>query len=459
MYAVLRGVRRALVGVGLGWSLLHLQAEPVRAQWSTVHEQFYLPASHNWAFRKSYRAADRLFNAFDYGHAILYEELYTRPGAPVGRLEQKQYDFITRTLLVRPPRLPLEESAVEIGYAKLVPEVKAMFEWAHVLHRQMYDVWADESIALPDKDAHVAELLRYYRSRASVAFSTVPKSMELMEGQYYSRVFRERYPKFNGLIWAYHWLQVALYEPLLTGRDVDARQTGVLAAVARFWQMLEQPPASFPRVMPMTAAVSPVFAARYPEVAIVFDNLHALHDVISDILASPQVPAARKRAEILRAAARYRDDSSFTMTMAEWRDMATMMGVHNMGGAALDTALLARRPEPTLPLGATHADAMRVGGHAGHGTVTSAAAADTTSMRQLMDLYLRMMADSVIRRRLVTDTSMRRLVDEVIERMPPEHREHLREMMRRSNAPPARPPTRRPAPKPPDPHAGHRPPG
>jgi hypothetical protein len=57
-------------------------AAPAEAQWSTVYEQFYLPASHNWAFRRNYNAAERMFYAFDYGHAILYETLWTRPDAP-----------------------------------------------------------------------------------------------------------------------------------------------------------------------------------------------------------------------------------------------------------------------------------------------------------------------------------------------------------------------------------------
>ena len=48
------------------------------AQWSTVSDQFYLPGPFNWEFRRNYPAADRLFNAFDYGHAILYERLTGR---------------------------------------------------------------------------------------------------------------------------------------------------------------------------------------------------------------------------------------------------------------------------------------------------------------------------------------------------------------------------------------------
>jgi ketosteroid isomerase-like protein len=328
-------------------------ARPAMAQWVRSHDQFYMPASHNWAFRDNYRAADRLFNAFDYGHAILYETLYRKPNAATSVLEVDEYDFITKRLLVNPPRLPLEENAIEVAYAKLVPEAKQMFDWAHLLHRQIYDVWADESIPLAAKDARIEELLRYYGARRDLAFSTQPKTMELMEGQYYATAFREKYPKFNGLIWAYHWLQVGLYEPLIIAQTADERQTGVTAAVSRFWQMLEDPPNQMPRIMPMTAAVAPEFARRYPEAAIIFDNLHSMHDVISDILASPEVPREKKRQEILTAAARYRDGTSFVMPVEEWREMAVMMGVENMGGPAV--GFLAALPEATVPRGAVMA--------------------------------------------------------------------------------------------------------
>ncbi len=352
-----------------------LSAAPAQAQWSTVYEQFYLPASHNWAFRQNYNAADRLFNAFDYGHAILYETLWTRPNAPESLLEETIYDRLTRRVLVRPPRVPLEEAAIEVEYAKLAPEAKVMFDWAHILHRQMYDVWADERIPLEEKDRHMAEILAYYRTRPDIAFSSQPKSMELMDGQFYSLAFRERFPKFNGLIWGYHWLQVGLYEPLLVGRNAEERQAGVRATVARFWQMLENPPESMPYLMPMTAAIAPTFAARYPEVAIIFDNLHMMHDVISDILASDQVPRNRKRAEILRAIELFRDDTSYVTTVDEWRQMAVGMGVHNQGGLAV--GFISELPTPTVPRGMSMAgmdhSQMDHGAHADHGAQPQAA--------------------------------------------------------------------------------------
>ncbi len=333
------------------------------AQWVTVPEQFYLQASHNWVFRARHANADRLFNAFDFGHAILYEELYTRPDAPASRLEEGTYDQLVRQVLVRPPRVPLEEAAIAVRYTRLAPEAKAMFEWAHLLHRQLYDVLADERLAPAQQDAEVARLLRYYRSRPDLAFSARPKSMALMQEQPYSLAFRQKYPKFNGLIWGYHWLQVGLYEPLVTGRSTEARQAGVRAAVARFWQMIEGGVATLPHQMPMTAAVAPAFAARYPEAAIVFDNLHSMHDVISDILANPAVPRGAKRAEILRAAARFRDDTTEVMTEAGWRRMSVEMGVENMGGVA--TAALGPLPTPSVTRGAVMTHDLRTGAMTG----------------------------------------------------------------------------------------------
>ncbi len=210
----MKALSRSLSGL-----LLLSAANTGLAQWSTVSEQYYLPASHNWVFRNTHRDADRLFNAFDYGHAILYELLWHRPGSATQVLEVGQYDFITRKLLVNPPSLPLEEAAIAPAYSRLVPEAKAMFEWAHLLHRQIYDVLADNRLSESERDAHVARLLAYYRTRPDLAFSTKPKSMTLMEGQPYSLAFRKRFPKFNGLIWGYHWLQVGLYDALLAGSD------------------------------------------------------------------------------------------------------------------------------------------------------------------------------------------------------------------------------------------------
>jgi hypothetical protein len=64
-----------------------------------------------------------------------------------------------------------------------------------------------------------------------------------------------------------------------------------------------------------------------------------------------------------------------------------------------------------------------------HSGTDSAHAAESAQMRRMMDLYMRMMADPVIRQRVMADTALRRLIHEVMAEMPAEHGEHTRGMM------------------------------
>jgi hypothetical protein len=304
---------------------------------SRVPEQTYLGGSDNWAFRNIFPHSDRLFNAFDYGHAILYEHLLRDQGRPevaTRNIEGREFAFITTRLLVHPPDLPLEEHAVGPTYTTFVPELSAVFDWTHMLHRQLYDVLADQRLDSAAREARVGELMRYYTSRRDIALSTRPKSMMLMEGAPYSLVFRRQNPKFNGLLWSYHWYQMAVYDALLATSDPAGRRRNVDAATARFWALITDAPSHMPTTMPLAAAVAPRFAARYPVAAIVFDNLHSLHDVVADILASPIVPSREKRGAILRAVATFRDSTTEVISLEEWRSMAAEMGVEKMGGEA-----------------------------------------------------------------------------------------------------------------------------
>jgi len=309
-----------------------LLAGPVLAQQGR-DEQFYYPGSFNWTFLRDYPRAARMFNAFDYGHAALYQRLATARGGADSALA-REYRYLTTDLLVRPPRFAVAEEAIEPDYARMAWKAKLVFDWAHVLHRQIYDVHADERLSEAEKDSLVERITDYYLSNRRLALAPVPKSMALMDEQYFSQVFRRRYADFNGLIWAYHWLQVGLYEPLIAGRTAEERRAGVDAAVARFWQMLGDPPRSMPQVMPMTATIAPRFTTRHPRAAAIFDNLHMLHDIISDILASEAVAPAGRRALIYAQLAAFQDGSRDVMSRDAWLTMGEMMGgAAAMGGA------------------------------------------------------------------------------------------------------------------------------
>jgi hypothetical protein len=279
---------------------------------------------------------------------------------------------LTQRLLVRPPRFAIPEEAVEPTYAKLAWQAKQMFDWAHVLHRQVYDVYADERLALPVKDSLIERLTDYYLSRRDIAFTPVPKDMALMDAQPFSQVFRREHRAFNGLIWSYHWLQVGLYEPLIVGRAPAEKKQLVQSTVARFWQMVQTE--RYPTVMPMTSAVAPRFSAAHPRAAVIFDNLHMMHDIISDILASPLIPARQKRSAIYAQLAEFRDSTSNVISLAEWRGMGEHMGgVGAMGGPALELL----RPEP----GIAPADSTGAHDHRAAPAHQIPAASDTSAPR------------------------------------------------------------------------------
>jgi hypothetical protein len=324
---------RGIVGAVALW--ISMGVDPVAGQVSR-DERFYYPGDFNWRFLAGYPEAARLFNAFDYGHAVLYEQLYTRRGKAQRELE-REYRYLTSDLLVRPPRFSVPEEAIMPAYAKLAWRAKMMFEWTHVLHRQIYDVYADGRLTPAARDRMIEQLTDYYLLNRRYAFSDRPKSMALMDEQYFSQTFRRAYPRFNGLIWAYHWLQVGLYEPFIEAETPAERKAAVQATVARFWSMLEDAPRRFPRSMPMTAAIAPRFSAAHPRAAVIFDNLHMMHDIISDILAADTVPHSQKGRLIDEQLDTFQDPTREVISLEEWRLMpAHMGGVDAMGGSATD---------------------------------------------------------------------------------------------------------------------------
>jgi hypothetical protein len=153
-----------------------------------------------------------------------------------------------------------------------------------------------------------------------------------------------------------------------------------------------------------------------------------MHDVISDVLADTTIPRGRKRAEILLAARRYRDDTTAVMSVAEWREMAVAMGIAEQGGSAvglMDTAPAAMPPAPA-------------GGHAGHipragqtpardtGTV---AGPEARTAEPVVEMLMALLEDATIRARIASDPALRRATERAIRALPSEHRDHLMAML------------------------------
>ena len=432
------GLAALLLGVGTSTAMAQAQRD----------EQFYYPGRFNWQFLANYPEGARLFNAFDYGHAVLYERLYTKRARAAPELD-REYRYLTTDLLVRPPRFAVAEEVVMPSYAKLAWRAKMMFDWAHILHRQVYDAYADDRLTATQRDTLIERLTDYYLSNRKYAFTDKPKSMALMDDQYFSQTFRKAYPKFNGLIWSYHWLQVGLYEPYIEGQTRAERKAGVQATLARFWSMLEDPPGRMPKMMPMASAVAPKFSAAHPRAAVIFDNLHMMHDIISDILTADTIPHEKKGRMIDEQLDKLQDPTRDVMSLDEWRMMADHMGgVEVMGGRA--TGLVRSVQAPTAPMtkgGAMQAMPGMTPDSAGmahdmeqtgkpmkgmaHDSMPPSRKADTAGasmaghMSAMMALHARMMADPVIRQRVMADSLMRKLMTQMMDSAGAARGEHM----------------------------------
>ena len=270
------------------------------SQFEPRDKRFYYRAFWNFALREDLAELDSEFNGVDFGHSNLYENLLLSGGKDVAAIEERARKETLAFIATR-PRLNPNEEAIAPTYMKLAWRAQNTFDEAHALHRATYDIVVSDE---PDQDRAIHDVLAYYRNSA-YAITSQRLDHRRLDQFPYSRAFRTRFPLFNATIWAYHYLQVAVYDPLQAAKNLTAKTKAVRPILTTYRGYLDQPPVQW-TFMPLTAEYSPAFAARYPELANIFDNLHMLHDNISDILTSERLPTwEAKREEIYRVVDHY----------------------------------------------------------------------------------------------------------------------------------------------------------
>ncbi|HEU4685076.1 MAG TPA: hypothetical protein VFS39_11305 [Nitrospira sp.] len=295
------GVRRRIRLIRVPWFPATIRMALLLAfvmgcsQFEQRDKRFYYRALWNFSLREDLAELDSEFNGVDFGHSNLYENLLLTGGTDIPGIEECARKETLAFIATR-PRLNPNEEAIAPNYMKLAWRAQNAFDEAHALHRATYDIFASDE---PDKDRAMRAVLAYYRDSAYAITGERLDHRRLDEFPY-SKTFRQRFPLFNATIWAYHYLQVAVYDPLQAAATLEAKSLAIRPILAMYHGYLENPPVEW-TFMPLTADLSPAFAARYPEIANIFDNLHMLHDNISDILASERLPSwETKRAEIYR---------------------------------------------------------------------------------------------------------------------------------------------------------------
>ena len=255
---------------------------------------FYKRGAFNFAIT-TIPALNRDMNGVAVGHALAYEALVT------GReksLETTVWGQIDRVLKDPPKFMPTEKS-LSPTFGQTYGVLEQVFDWTHVSHAQTIDLLTSPKFDNAAKDAETVKVWDYYKTEGTPFVVTErPMNMAWLDSQPYSGAFRRKYPKVNALFWGYHWLQTSIYDALW--QKTPDEQKKAYALLGQRYHEVELYDTKRP-FMPMMAETSPLFAARYPGIANAFDNLHMLHDMVNDILASDWMSDAQKRDQIKRA--------------------------------------------------------------------------------------------------------------------------------------------------------------
>lgn len=262
-------------------ALLLVGAASGKAQFATRGKRW--PTRGPWMWELPRRLPELYweFNGIDFGHAHIGETLLRTQDTDeveTARLEVLEFIFSA-------PRVPPDEEQVAPTLIRLVWEVQRTFNWAHSLHRSLYDLFAADQVV--DKDAAYHTILGDYLSQPeAITFHPLDHHGKLWSWPE-SKAFRDKYRKFNTQIWAYHWLQAAAYDVQLMGPA--AMQRDLMAPIiAHYHGYLRDPPVHW-QSMPMMREAAPEFSRRFPQAAHIFDNLHMLHDNLDDVLSRPDL--------------------------------------------------------------------------------------------------------------------------------------------------------------------------
>ncbi len=289
------------------------------------NQRFYLRGPWNWTISRQLPELQREFNGIDFGHAHLAETLLQSNDAAV--IEQARLEILA--FIESKPALPPDEAFIASTFYRLAWAPQNVFDWAHQLHRDLYDLFAADNV--PDKETAYRQILANYLAQPQVITPQTLDHAGALWSFPESRNFVRRFPKFNAQIWTYHWVQAKIAE-MQVGHTLAEQQAALPPVLAEYHGYLTDPPLQW-SFMPMFHELAPTFSQRFPEAANIFDNLHMLHDNLDDVLSSPDLfpTMAAKRERIYQILEIYlhRNHQSGDERYARYRAPAGMEHQHH----------------------------------------------------------------------------------------------------------------------------------
>lgn len=236
-----------------------------------------------------------------------------------------------------------EDIEARKGYEALGPRAAELIRRTHAFHREVLAIFA--SVDIDTREQALDAAVDRYLSRAEVSLPDVPKDMNILYDHPYTSFVienftpkrKQTYPSLTGFVWASHWFQLAVQEPLEVATDRDERARGVAIVTERFRRKLSggKPPDAFPSELPLAPSIAPGLVSAHLRSAAILDNLNMMQDVLADVLVHPKVPNVRTAVdEVVR---QFTDRNDRVVEVDDWITMALRHSIFAQGGPALRT--------------------------------------------------------------------------------------------------------------------------
>ena len=264
-----------------------------------------------------------------------------------------EFDMLERLGAMANEQGTLDDVAeeAEAGYAVLGERAAEIISWTNDFRLDVLGILADPALtSYADRRAAVATAVERYLSRPEAALPVEPKNMDVLYEHAHTLAFRTGYTDLDGLIWAGHWVKLAVTEPL-TDLAGDPRLAGLDTVQTRYYAKLTygEPPEFFPSELPLAPAIAAGFSFMSPEAAVIWDNLSMMEEVLADILVSPTTVDVR--ASLDEAVEFFMDPTVGMSDRIQWGTMALRHGIFFQGG---------------YPLAVMTKSELNVGGHIAH---------------------------------------------------------------------------------------------
>jgi len=108
--------------------------------------------------------------------------------------------------------------------------------WGRQFERQIFDIYADDSMSMGEKRQAVADAVEAYRTGDERhAVSLTPKSANLYLSHAHANGARTAFPRLSTLLWTNQWLQIAAFEAIVVAQ-LDSQFVGrVPVTLERYW--------------------------------------------------------------------------------------------------------------------------------------------------------------------------------------------------------------------------------